>query len=350
MRDLSRKMAYSAFSALMIFAFASATFAFGGMGGATAPQAEDPMDKLDPTAPVAVVNEVPITKADFDRELSAYLVNLQASTGGQHAGSIVPNDQIKSDVMKTLVEKELIYQEGVKTPPADLDARVDENYQAVMARMPSEDDFKKALAKDNLTEESLRELLKRSVILNNYIENVLGKDVEVSEEEVKKFYDDNPQYFNVPETVHASHILITPEGDSEEAKEAAKKKIEGLREDIAKGADFAEVAKENSSCPSAPNGGDLGTFERGKMVPEFEEAAFSLKPGELSNVVETKFGYHIIKAQEVTEAGVMPIEDVHDKIAAFSRRNVVNEKLGEKIEELRAAGSVEIVTPHLKKQ
>ncbi|PLX42768.1 MAG: peptidylprolyl isomerase [Deltaproteobacteria bacterium] len=349
MRDFYRKMTYGAFSALMLFAFTSATFAFGGMGGATAPKADDPMDKLEPTAPVAVVNDVAITKADFDRELSAYLVNLQASTGGQHAGNIAPNDQIKSDVIKTLIEKELIYQEGVKNPPADLDAKVEENYNAVLARMPSEDDFKKALEKDNLTEESLHELLKRSVILNNYIENVLGKDVEISEEEVKTFYDDNPQYFDVPEKVHASHILIAPEGEGDEAKAAAKKKAEGLREQIVGGADFAETAKENSTCPSAPNGGDLGTFERGKMVPEFEEAAFALKPGEVSDVVETKFGYHIIKAQEVTEAGKMPMEDVHDKIAAFLRRNAINEKLGVKIEELRAAGSVEIVTPHLKK-
>lgn len=97
------------------------------------------------------------------------------------------------------------------------------------------------------------------------------------------------------EQIRASHILVSTDGKD---KETARKEIDAIHAEIAGGADFAEIAKDKSDCPSGSGGGDLGSFGRGMMVPEFEQAAFALEPGALSDVVETDFGYHVITRTE----------------------------------------------------
>ena len=140
-------------------------------------------------------------------------------------------------------------------------------------------------------------------VLKQYAINKLLSGIIVTEEDIVEFYNEHKEYFEVPEAVRASHILVSEE---EEAKEIAKKIKEGLS--------FEEAAKEYSSCPSKENGGDLGEFTRGKMVPEFEQAAFLLEEGELSEPVKTQFGYHLIKVSCKKEAHTSPLEEVKEEI------------------------------------
>jgi peptidyl-prolyl cis-trans isomerase C len=123
-------------------------------------------------------------------------------------------------------------------------------------------------------------------ILKKYAVNKMLSDVSATEDEIAQFYNDNSERFQKPEAVRASHILVD---EFEKAKE--------IQEEIHQGLSFEEAAPKYSTCPSRQVGGDLGEFERGKMVPEFEEAAFNLKEGELSEPVKTQFGYHLIKLQ-----------------------------------------------------
>jgi peptidyl-prolyl cis-trans isomerase C len=145
--------------------------------------------------------------------------------------------------------------------------------------------------------------------------------IKVTEDDAKKYYDENPDKFKVPEQVRASHILISteltdPNADPNQVKAQARAKAEGLLKQVKEGADFAAVAKENSACPSSAQGGDLGKFGRDSMVKPFEEAAFSLKVGEISDLVETQFGYHIIKVTEHQDASTVAFAEAKDQLMA----------------------------------
>ncbi|HBG25916.1 MAG TPA: hypothetical protein DDX75_02350 [Phycisphaerales bacterium] len=143
-----------------------------------------------------------------------------------------------------------------------------------------------------------------------------GKITEPNEQQAKAFYDENIEQFKEPEKIHAKHILIKAEdsNDPNQAKAAAKAKAEDLLKKIKEGADFDELAKEHSACPSGKNGGDLGEQPKGTFVPAFEKAAYALEPNQVSDVVETEFGYHIIKLVKHSEAKTTTFEQAKEKI------------------------------------
>lgn len=164
--------------------------------------------------------------------------------------------------------------------------------------------YSDAIEKDIESEENFiagLEQMKKSLLIQ-YAANKLMTSVSVNEEEAKEFFDNNKSMFSQPKTVAASHILV----DSEEE---AKK----IREELDNGLDFADAATKYSNCPSKKSGGSLGEFPEGQMVPEFEQVAFSMKVGEISEPVKTQFGYHIIKVEKVNEAKINSFADVKDE-------------------------------------
>jgi len=151
------------------------------------------------------------------------------------------------------------------------------------------------------------------------VESQWANKINVVEDDARKYYSENPKQFEIPEQIRASHILIKPDvsqpgTDPNQAKAKAKARAEDLLKQIKEGADFAELAKAHSGCASAANGGDLGFFSKGQMVEPFEKAAFQLKPGQLSDIVETQYGYHIIKVTDRKDASVIPFEQTKDDI------------------------------------
>ena len=181
----------------------------------------------------------------------------------------------------------------------------------------------------------------------NYLDLSLedfAKDVTLSETEIEKYFEDNREsQFTQPEEIHARHILIQPAGGeegvdkiSDEAKQAAKAKTESLLKEIKNGADFAELAAANSTDPgSKDKGGDLGWFGKGKMVEAFENAAFALKPGETSEVVETPYGYHIIQVLDKREAKVFTLDEARPKIEPVLKQQKAKAAAEAKAKELR---------------
>ena len=156
------------------------------------------------------------------------------------------------------------------------------------------------------TFDKLPDHMLNSMRIQNLMSQVLPKDPEVTDEEIAALIAKNPDA-KMPESVAIHHILIkTAITDTDEQKDEKRAKITQLREQVIAGADFSELAKANSECPSSQRGGDLGIFRRGQMVKPFEDAAFSQKPGEIGDIVETKFGYHIIRVDKRHEAGDVP--------------------------------------------
>jgi peptidyl-prolyl cis-trans isomerase C len=153
--------------------------------------------------------------------------------------------------------------------------------------------------------------------------------------------------FQEPESIHARHILIMPskEGDPNKAKAVAKAKAEKILKELKAGADFNDLAKKDSNCPSAPNGGDLGTQPRGSYVPEFEKAAYALKPGQMSDVVETQFGYHIIKLVAHNDANTVTFEKAKDKIEKALTDKQKEDIVVAYIQQMKKAADIKYTNP-----
>ena len=168
-------------------------------------------------------------------------------------------------------------------------------------------------------------------LLKQYVIGKLLEDVKVEDADLKEYYNENTEMFKKPETVMASHILVDSE---EKANDIAKEIKDGLA--------FEEAAKEYSSCPSNQQGGNLGEFGRGQMVPEFEEAAFSLEIDELSSPVKTDHGYHLIVVKEKNEEGIMPFEEVKENLRMQLLGLKQQEKYLAKSDELKEKYDVEV--------
>jgi len=233
----------------------------------------------------------------------------------------IPDEAMVSDFMKQIRQEALqqliieqLLEEKVKD--ANIVITKEEADTILQDRLKSEsvdmEQFKQVLADNNTTyDEVLGEIQKEQKFLK-YIDSQMDDPTTSIEEEAKKYYDDNQQAFNRPEQVKASHILIMArQEEPNDVKQKAKEKIEDLLKQVKEGADFAELAKENSDdTGSAIDGGDLGFFDNQTMVPEFTEAAFALEPNEVSDIVETNYGYHIIKVTDHREGGIIPFDEI----------------------------------------
>ncbi|VAW49711.1 Peptidyl-prolyl cis-trans isomerase PpiD [hydrothermal vent metagenome] len=176
----------------------------------------------------------------------------------------------------------------------------------------SEQDIQAAYDKDK---DRYVEAEKVSVDYIDLSQSEIAKNIEVNDALIQAYYDENNALFTLPEKRHAKHILISVEADTDEAKAAALKTVAEVQEKLAAGEAFEVLAKTYSKDPgSASSGGDLGTFEQGMMVPEFDEVVFSLAVGQVSEPVKTDFGYHIIKLEGVEPKQVQPLETVKAEV------------------------------------
>jgi peptidyl-prolyl cis-trans isomerase C len=288
---------------------------------------------------VARVNGETIGKADFEKAIK----NIEG-----RAGQPVPADQrdrVYRGVLDQLIAYRLLTQETtarkIDVPETEVDARLAQ----IKQQFPSEKEFAETLQKQQMTEAQLREDAKRDMRVTKMLEGEVNSAVSVQPQDVTAFYEKNSDKFQQGERVRASHILIrTAENADAKAKQEARAKADDVLKQVKAGKDFGELAKFYSQDPgSAANGGDLGLFGRGQMVGAFEQSAFTLAPGQVSEVVETQFGYHIIKVAEKQPARTVPIDEVRPKIEEFLQNQQRQEKTEAFINSLKAKGKVEIL-------
>ncbi|MCK4948432.1 MAG: peptidylprolyl isomerase [Candidatus Aureabacteria bacterium] len=194
------------------------------------------------------------------------------------------------------------------------------------------------------------EEIKEAMIAQMFVEEKTLADVKITDKEVKKYYDEHEEEFSSPAQVRVSHILIKFDEDvTEEQKKEDKKKAQKALSRVKSGEDFSAVAKEVSTCPSSENGGDLNFFARGRMVPEFEDVAFSLGVGDLSEIVETRFGYHIIKVTDKKEQKKIDFEEYKDKIKDLLLQRKQGDVLKEWLVKIKSGADIEIKHDIMKK-
>lgn len=285
---------------------------------------------------VARVGAQDITEEQLARVVYGYTQDLLRQ--GQK-----PPPDFENTIFDLLIESELLYQAGLKMEIPDLDQKVDEMYGRVLSRYPSEQALSEDLTRSNLKLQDMRDSLKKEVIVNYVLGEKVHDQITVTDEEVKKYYDEHQEDLREMERIRAHHILISlPKDATPEQKEEAREKALALKKRIAEGEDFESLAKENSDdLVSARNGGDLGFFSKGQKVPAFEEASWSLEIGQVTDPVETRFGYHLIRVDEKKPAGVPPLAEIRSRIAVILRAMKTPEKLDQLIEELKKEIKVE---------
>jgi peptidyl-prolyl cis-trans isomerase C len=195
------------------------------------------------------------------------------------------------------------------------EAEYEEGIGKLKASLPPDVPLEDHLQRLGMTEDEFKEALSLDLKINKMIKEEVADIGEPTDEEIMAFYEENKQRFAQPERVKASHILLAVEPTDDEAAKAEKKaKAEEILKQINEGADFAALASQESDCPSKENGGDLGFFTRDRMVKPFADAAFEMDVDTVSDIVETRFGYHIIKVTEHEEAAEVPLEEVKERI------------------------------------
>jgi len=248
--------------------------------------------------------------------------------------------------MRSQVEEQFIMRTLLKSATEKLDIDIGESEISQMVadtkeNLPPGMSFEQFLTAQNLTEETLRDEVRTQLQVRHLMDQKLGDGLTPNEKEVSEFYEQQRGRMETDETVHASHILIKfDDGEDDKTKQAKRTELESIREQLIGGAEFAQLAKEKSHCPSSANGGDLGMFGRGQMVPEFENAAFTQDIGEIGEIVETQFGYHIIQVIEKKKGEERTLDDMRDDIKEFLTNQRRGTAFKEYVEELRAAADI----------
>lgn len=213
---------------------------------------------------------------------------------------------------------------------------VDAEVARVVQQVGGEENYKKALAAQGISEADFRKELEKGARVNMLVNQACAHVADPTEDEVTAFYEAHKAEYVEPHQVLCQHILVKGSND------AALDKIKEIRERIVNDkADFAEEAKKHSDCPSGAQGGSLGWFGRGMMVPEFDKAAFEMKKGEVSGIVTTEFGYHIIYKADEKGGGQQTIVDVHDQIKDLLRHEARGKAMDAYVAELREKATIE---------
>jgi peptidyl-prolyl cis-trans isomerase C len=288
---------------------------------------------------IARVNGAAVDRGEFERAVR----NVEAQAGGP-----VPPDRrdaIYRQLLDQIVALKLLAQESaarkVAVPDAELDARIAQ----VKSQFPNEQAFTAALAERQMTPDKLRSEFKQQMLAMKLLETDIGPSISVTEADITGFYQKNPDRFKEPEAIHVAHILFRiPDKADAATKAKVKTEAEGVLAKVKKGADFAGLAKQYSQDQgSAANGGDLGFVPRGQTVPAFEQAAFALKPGQLSDLVESPFGFHIIKALAFRAGRSVPLAEVRPQVENFLKEQQKQEKTAAYIDKLKAKAKIDIL-------
>ena len=360
------KLLKSLFSALAIVGMAACLSAQEAAPAVEAEPAEAPVvakqsiDELLAFVPEVVATrkgETALTKDKFIQQIKPQI------SGAIEAGLEISPEMMQAfayEAANQLVMHDVILEAALAAGCKADEAAAKDYLEKMKAEADKEQPglFAQQLMAAGMTEDLLLSRICESQIFESFQEQILAKvekPADVTEEEAKQFYDENIEQMRTPTLLSAAHILVQfpSQSPSEDEKAAALKTAQEIRASLADdGSNFAEIAAEKSDCPSKQDGGDLGQFPQGRMVVEFEEALLKLKEGEISDPVETIFGYHIIKAGPTQLEQTTPFEEVKDKIIEFLGRNkqgaAEQEAIGEFISKLMEEADIKILLPEPK--
>jgi len=288
---------------------------------------------------VVTVNGHGITDAEVARTVEKLLVEYEDQIPDGQTEPTRP--MLEKQAVESLINQRVLLQEADRQGIRADEGAVEARFREILGRFSRAEEFQQVLGAMGFSERTFREELDRNLRIEVLLEREVGEPAEVTDADVDRYYRENPGSFQVPERVRASHILISSDASEPDARRTEKRlQISRLRGELEAGGDFERLAGDHSACPSRSRGGDLGFFERGKMVKSFEDAAFSLKTGEISGIVETPFGYHLIKKTDHQEAGMLELKEIRENVASFLHRQRREQRIGGYLSRLRETATI----------
>lgn len=302
--------------------------------------AQKPVAVKDLPEVVAKVNGQEIHKTELMQR--AQMIEIALAQRGRR---VTPSATFFKDVLNDLVSFVLLQQEAKAQGVSATTQEVQEQIDSRKRTFPSEEAYQKALAQAGLKESTLRKQISDQIALQKFVSSRLTQNINVSDQAMREFYDKNRNQIRQPERLHLRHILLQiPPGATPADKQKVRQQAADLLKRLQAGEDFAKLAQESSQdAGSRQRGGDVGWIIRGATVPPFEKAAFALtKPNELSPVVESPFGYHVIQLLERQPASTIPYEQAKERIGMLLKEQQANQQIAGRIRELRSKAKVEI--------
>lgn len=287
---------------------------------------------------VAKVNNEIITLSSVDERVELLRQKYRGDFQGRN------EKEVLDEALNTIVEEKLQLQEGKKRGLEVDDSAVEAAVKDIENKNGlKEGQLAEMLISEGRSMESYKNHIRDQILVSKVVRFELGSRVSVSERKIAKYYHENQKDFWDPGKARVRHILIlTEKGLSADKKKEKYLRAKEILSEVKRGKDFATAAREYSEDISASEGGDVGFVEKGKMVPEFEKAVYSLKEGEISDIVETEYGYHIIKAEEILAGGTLPLKDVKNQIQYILSNKKQKSAYEEWMDELRKAAFIEI--------
>ena len=287
------------------------------------------------------MNGVGISQVRFDRTVDAYLrqrgLNVQAMRDPAEFG------RIRTSVLDILIGQELLWQEATRKQVVVSEDQVQRELAQIRDSLQSEQAYAERIRQSGFTPEGFAEDMRRRLTAREFIRTNISPRVSVTDEDVSRYYQANRERMTAPEQVHARHILARLDtAANEQTRAAARERIDKLLAEARGEADFATLAKQHSEGPSAARGGDLGFFSREQMVKPFADAAFAMQPGQISDVVQTRFGYHIIKLEDRRAPRELALAEVSEQIRQGLTGEQVQQAVQDLVLTLRTVSKVEV--------
>ncbi|MHC4739146.1 MAG: peptidylprolyl isomerase [Planctomycetota bacterium] len=321
--------------------------------------AQTTAEKADKVDVAVTVNGIDITESQIDKKIAPQMERMANQPGRKLPPSLMEQSraQLKQRIIEEMIVETLldekVKENNIVITEEDVTNQI--NKMLAQGKMSSLDDLKALLEARGTNYDQWKEQMQfpKRLAYQRVMEAQFDDQVNITEEDAQKYYSENIKQFEQPEQVRVSHILVRPDTtdpntDPNDAKAQAMAKTQNLLEQIRTGADFAELAKTTGGYPSAPKGGDIGfgqksdlaSGRRGSWVGPFEKAAFELEVGQVSDVVETTYGYHIIKVTDHKDAGVTTFEEVKKDLINMLKQRKQNELARQYIEDLKAEATI----------
>lgn len=287
----------------------------------------------------AKINDRTVSMQEFEREVNNHMMRYQ---GGQ--GDLPPAfvQQIRTQAINTLINREVLLQESEKKGIAVDKQKVQAGIQSIQKRFPNQEQFEEALKSMKLSRDDLEKQYMQKTKIETLLDQQIVSKISIKEDEAKAYFNDHVDEFSQKEQIRARHILIKVDNAADEKKKTeARQQLVKVQKKIMAGEDFSELAKQYSQGPSSVKGGDLGYFGKGQMVKPFEDVAFKLAPNEVSDIVETRFGYHLIKVVDRKSEKKAEFEENKKRVTEKLKNQRIQQEVGAYIQKLRKEATIE---------
>jgi parvulin-like peptidyl-prolyl isomerase len=287
---------------------------------------------------VATVDSEVILMSEYERRAKPVIEEYEKFLTGPDKEIRIK--ELKEKIIEQMIDEKILIQEGKRKKIKVNNKEIQDGIEEIKKRFATEEEYNQELAKQGISGEKFKEQVKEQLMVIKLIDQeVKAQVVSPTDSEIEDFYKQNEAEMVEPEQVRVRHILIKV--DENTNKEEALKRIKEILKEAKKGkTSFAELAKKYSEDLSAPKGGDVGFFIRGQMVRKFEEAAFALQVGEISDVVETEYGYHIIQCIEKKAGEKKSLEEIRDYLRNFIFQKRMEERYEKWLKGLRDKASI----------